>query len=61
MRKHQSLIPNDKALAVTNSKQCRISKLPDVNLHYIQFHLLKSLLFSLLQKLIDIQNMLWKN
>ena len=31
MRKHQSLIPNEKALAVTNIKQCRMSKLPDVN------------------------------
>ena len=30
MRKHQSLVPTDKALAVTNSKQCRMSKLPDV-------------------------------
>ncbi len=30
MRKHQSLIPTDNALAVTNTKQCRISKLPDV-------------------------------
>lgn len=31
MRKHKSLIPNEKAIAVTNSKQCRISKLPDVS------------------------------
>ncbi|CAF0912278.1 unnamed protein product [Rotaria sordida] len=30
MRKHQSLIPNEKAVAVTNSKHCRISKLPDL-------------------------------
>jgi len=30
MRKHQSLIPNEKALAVTKAKQCRISKLPDL-------------------------------
>ncbi|CAF0813930.1 unnamed protein product [Adineta steineri] len=30
MRKHQSLIPNEKALAVSNSKQCRMSKLPDL-------------------------------
>ncbi|CAF4165043.1 unnamed protein product [Rotaria sp. Silwood2] len=30
MRKHQSLIPNEKALAVTKHKQCRLSKLPDL-------------------------------
>lgn len=30
MRKYQSLIPNEKAVAVTKSKQCRLSKLPDV-------------------------------
>ncbi|CAF3207056.1 unnamed protein product [Rotaria socialis] len=30
MRKHQSLIPNAKAVAVTTTKQCRISKLPDL-------------------------------
>ncbi|CAF2443799.1 unnamed protein product [Rotaria sp. Silwood2] len=30
MRKHQSLIPNEKAVAVTNSNHCRISKLPDL-------------------------------
>jgi hypothetical protein len=61
MRKHQSLIPNDKALAVTNSKQCRMSKLPDVSLYYIKFLILQISSFSLLQKLIDIQNMPWIN
>ncbi|CAF1030700.1 unnamed protein product [Rotaria sordida] len=30
MRKHQSLIPNEKALVVTTTKQCRLSKLPDL-------------------------------
>ena len=30
MKRHQSLIPTDKALAASNTKQCRISKLPDV-------------------------------
>ncbi|CAF0858469.1 unnamed protein product [Adineta ricciae] len=30
MRKHQSLVPNAKAIAVTKSKQCRLSKLPDL-------------------------------
>ncbi|UJR23823.1 hypothetical protein I4U23_026799 [Adineta vaga] len=30
MRKHQSLIPNEKALVVSNTKQCRMSKLPDL-------------------------------
>lgn len=35
MRKHQSLIPNEKAVAVTKTKQCRMSKLPDVNFHFL--------------------------
>ncbi|UJR25017.1 hypothetical protein I4U23_006378 [Adineta vaga] len=30
IRKHQSLIPNEKALAVAKAKQCRMSKLPDL-------------------------------
>ncbi|CAF1065124.1 unnamed protein product [Rotaria sordida] len=30
MRKHQSLIPNEKALVVTTTKHCRLSKLPDL-------------------------------
>jgi hypothetical protein len=30
IKKHQSLIPNDKILTITNTKQCRLSKLPDV-------------------------------
>ncbi|CAF1207632.1 unnamed protein product [Adineta ricciae] len=30
MRKHQSLIPNSKALAATKVKHCRMSKLPDL-------------------------------
>lgn len=30
MRKHQSLIPNDRALAATKTNRCRISKLPDL-------------------------------
>lgn len=30
MRKHQSLIPSDRALEATNSRKCRISKLPDL-------------------------------
>jgi hypothetical protein len=35
MKKHQSLVPNEKTLAITNSKQCRISKLPDVSFHSV--------------------------
>ncbi|CAF3471719.1 unnamed protein product [Rotaria sp. Silwood1] len=30
IRKHQSLIPNEKVLTVTKTKQCRLSKLPDL-------------------------------
>ncbi|CAF2071458.1 unnamed protein product [Rotaria magnacalcarata] len=30
MRKHQSLIPNNKVLSATKIKQCRLSKLPDL-------------------------------
>jgi hypothetical protein len=41
MRKHQSLIPNEKALAVTKAKKCRMSKLPDVNFHFLLFSLIK--------------------
>lgn len=31
IRKHQSLIPNEKVLVAAKAKQCRMSKLPDVN------------------------------
>ncbi|CAF3765432.1 unnamed protein product [Adineta steineri] len=30
MRKHQSLLPNEKVLPITKIKQCRMSKLPDL-------------------------------
>lgn len=30
MRKHQSLIPNNRVVTMTNEKKCRISKLPEV-------------------------------
>ena len=48
MRKHQSLIPTDKALAVTNSKQCRISKLPDVRLLHLPIFPLLNPFFQLI-------------
>ncbi len=48
MRKHQSLIPNAKALAVTKAKQCRISKLPDVNFLFLIFIKPKNFLFQLI-------------
>lgn len=35
IRKHQSLIPNENILTITNTKQCRLSKLPDVNKYFI--------------------------
>ena len=63
MEKHQSLIPNEKAVATTNNKQCRISKLPDVSFRFDENgdRREKPVIFSLLLKLIDIQNMQWKN
>jgi hypothetical protein len=44
MRKHQSLIPNEKAVAVTKTKKCRMSKLPDVNFNFLLFYQLKFLI-----------------
>jgi len=48
MKKHQSLIPNAKALAVTNNKQCRISKLPDVSFLHSQILYLSNFVFQLI-------------
>ena len=48
MRKHQSLIPTDKALAATTTKQCRISKLPDVCFRFVLEYSIELFFFQLI-------------